>query len=49
MTGEGKTIHPYDLLASPKRRKIIKALESGPLGYSDLMERTGIDDSGKLS
>jgi hypothetical protein len=48
MTGEGRTIHPYDLLASPKRRKIIKVLENGPLAYSEVMERTGIDDSGKL-
>lgn len=47
--GEGRTLHPYDLLASPKRRKIIRSLEEGPLTYSEVMEKTGIDDSGKLS
>ena len=49
MKGEGRTIHPYDLLASPKRRKIIRALQNGPLTYSDIMDQAGIDDSGKLS
>ena len=49
MAGEGRTLHPYDLLASPKRRKIMRVLENGPLTYSQVMERTGIDDSGKLS
>ena len=49
MTGEGRTIHLYDLLASPRRRKIIKALEGGPLTYSEIMVKTGVDDSGKLS
>ena len=49
MAGEGRTLHPYDLLASPKRRKIMRVLEKGPLTYSQVMEKTGIDDSGKLS
>lgn len=49
MAGKGRKLHPYDLLASPRRRNIVKALENGPLTYSEIMEVTGIDDSGKLS
>jgi len=42
-------IHPYDILAHPKRKRILEALQEGKLTFTQLMARSAIDDSGKLS
>ena len=49
MTEETLTLHPYDILAHPKRRKILSQLSEGKFTYSELMRETGIEDSGSLS
>jgi len=44
MVGVYRTLHPYDLLANPKRRKILAVLEKEDLTYSEIMKKTEIDD-----
>jgi len=49
LSEEGRSLHPYDVLAHPKRRKILGLLEGRELTYTELMREVGIEDSGKLS
>ena len=49
MSEESPSLHPYDVLAHPKRRKILGHLAEGKSTYSKLMRKTGIEDSGSLS
>ncbi len=49
VSAEGRFLHPYDVLAHPKRRKILGLLEGRELTYTELMKEVGIEDSGKLS
>lgn len=49
MSEEGLSLHPYDILAHPKRRRILGFLAGTSCSYSELMKETGIEDSGSLS
>ena len=49
MPSEEPLLHPYDILANPKRRRILDALSQGDKTYMELMRESGMDDSGKFS
>lgn len=49
MSEESPSLHPYDVLAHPKRRRILGFLAENVCTYSDLMRETRIEDSGSLS
>lgn len=46
---ESPSLHPYDILAHPKRRRILEVLGQTKLTYTELMDKVGMEDSGKFS